>query len=417
MSIELLGILQPQVNGNLFSKGKIENSEQSFASLLGAVFSKGQQILTSEIERDAISTDALTLISELVAFLEIEELEELLGGNLLMVEASLTRTDEELFDVIVNYLQFDQVEFEEILQHYHSELIQSEDCAELNNLQMLQNLIAYFTAQTTEQFSNVYNNDVNNIVKAGKLVNLLLNYQDTDESKRTIQTKLTTDLKQFTGKLKLLFATDKQIDRQQYLQRAFATVITETTTDTNNETSQSKLTVQTARLDNTNTGQAMHLHQMPRAEQLTLMLENNGRQVTPEQLIRQFNTILSKSQFLKEAGTQRLFIKLHPEHLGALRIELVQKNQMMVARILASTAAAREMLDSQLNNLKQAFVNQNIQVERVEVSQQLAQHERFFKEENEQENQQQNERDHDNDNEVDESFGMTFEDALLNVEV
>ncbi len=43
----------------------------------------------------------------------------------------------------------------------------------------------------------------------------------------------------------------------------------------------------------------------------------------------------------------------------------------MTARILASTALGKEMLDSQLHQLRSAFLQQNLQVERIDVSQTL----------------------------------------------
>ena len=52
---------------------------------------------------------------------------------------------------------------------------------------------------------------------------------------------------------------------------------------------------------------------------------------------------------------QKLLIKLHPDNLGSLRIELIQKDQTMVARILTTTDAAKEALESHLHSLKDAF--------------------------------------------------------------
>lgn len=90
-----------------------------------------------------------------------------------------------------------------------------------------------------------------------------------------------------------------------------------------------------------------------------------------EALIREMQNIFKRSLFGQTGGTNRLLIKLYPEHLGQVRIELLQTNGVMTARILASTALGKEMLDSQLHQLRQAFVQQNIQVERIDISQTL----------------------------------------------
>lgn len=95
---------------------------------------------------------------------------------------------------------------------------------------------------------------------------------------------------------------------------------------------------------------------------------NNARN---EALVREMQNVFKRSNFGQTGGTNRLLIKLYPEHLGQVRIELLQVNGIMTARILASTAQGKEMLDSQLNQLRNAFLQQNLQVERIDVSQTL----------------------------------------------
>ncbi|CAM3077873.1 flagellar hook-length control protein FliK [Filibacter tadaridae] len=95
---------------------------------------------------------------------------------------------------------------------------------------------------------------------------------------------------------------------------------------------------------------------------------NNTRNET---LLREMQTILKRSNFGQTGGTNRLLIKLYPEQLGQLRIELLQNNGVMTARILASTSLGKEMLDSQLNQLRSAFQQQNLQVERIDITQTL----------------------------------------------
>lgn len=95
---------------------------------------------------------------------------------------------------------------------------------------------------------------------------------------------------------------------------------------------------------------------------------NNARNET---LLREMQAIFKRSNFGQTGGTNRLLIKLYPEHLGQVRIELMQINGVMTARILASSALGKEMLDSQLHQLRSAFLQQNLQVERIDISQML----------------------------------------------
>jgi flagellar hook-length control protein FliK len=163
----------------------------------------------------------------------------------------------------------------------------------------------------------------------------------------------------------------------------------------------------------------LHVQQTSKVEQLTLMLETSRKSVSTEDLIKQFQSIMDKSQFLKNGATQKLLIRLTPEHLGSLRIELLQKDQMMVAKLITTTSAAKETLESHLNGLKQALVNQNIQVERIEISQQFNFQERFPQRESQQQGHAQKENNHQseqNEQEKETTFNDSLSEAIVNIE-
>ena len=67
----------------------------------------------------------------------------------------------------------------------------------------------------------------------------------------------------------------------------------------------------------------------------------------------------------------KLLLKLFPENLGQIRIELIQKDGVLTARLLASTSLGKELLDSNFNQLKTGFVAQNIQMDRIDIAQSL----------------------------------------------
>jgi len=150
--------------------------------------------------------------------------------------------------------------------------------------------------------------------------------------------------------------------------------------------------------------------------ELTLTEVENRTNARNEALIKEMQTIFKRSNFGQTNGTNRLLIKLYPEHLGQVRIELLQVNGIMTARILASTALGKEMLDSQLHQLRSAFLQQNLQVERIDVSQALqdtAKNDRdqAFNQHFREEGQETDEQHEQNDEE------MTFQEYMINLGV
>jgi flagellar hook-length control protein FliK len=160
-----------------------------------------------------------------------------------------------------------------------------------------------------------------------------------------------------------------------------------------------------------------------RAQQLALFVEQGGSKATnQEQFIKEFQSILAKSSLQNANGGMKLLIKLYPEHLGQLRVELLQQNGVLTARMVATTAAAKEMLESQLQGLKNAFASQNVQVEKLEIinSQSLQQEfdRSLDKDGRQQGNQSSNSKDEKHDEQQNEAtFGATLQEELMNIEV
>ncbi|MBS4207621.1 flagellar hook-length control protein FliK [Bacillus sp. FJAT-50079] len=108
---------------------------------------------------------------------------------------------------------------------------------------------------------------------------------------------------------------------------------------------------------------------MTKIEQFVLHLGNrSNEQPLMNEFVKQFSNILAQSQFSQTRTSSRLFIKLYPEHLGTLNVELIQKDGAMIARMIASTSSAKELLDKQIHQLKQAFAHQNIPLDKVEIT-------------------------------------------------
>lgn len=108
---------------------------------------------------------------------------------------------------------------------------------------------------------------------------------------------------------------------------------------------------------------------MSRTEQAVIHLgDQQPKEVQQQQLLRQFEQIMQRGIFrTNEAGMNTFSIRLFPAHLGRLDVQLTQIEGVLVARLLTSSSAAKELVESQLHHLRQAFNSQQINVERVEV--------------------------------------------------
>ncbi|MGE7589711.1 flagellar hook-length control protein FliK [Peribacillus sp. NPDC101480] len=156
---------------------------------------------------------------------------------------------------------------------------------------------------------------------------------------------------------------------------------------------------------------------MTKLEQFVLAAPKVEQTASQGEFVKQFENILSKANFSVINGVNKLLIRLNPEHLGSLRIELIQKDGMLSAKILATTAQAKDMLENQIHGLKQAFSGQNIQIERIEISQTFnAFSEKFSQKDADEHNEQQESKEESND-ETESEFTGSLADALLNLEV
>ncbi|MEC2076976.1 flagellar hook-length control protein FliK [Metabacillus fastidiosus] len=100
---------------------------------------------------------------------------------------------------------------------------------------------------------------------------------------------------------------------------------------------------------------------------LTVTKEKVEPQVRQE-FTNQLLTAMKNSRFGQTPnGTNRLIIKLNPEHLGQLTIRLTQQNGEMVARIIASTQSAKDLLEHSITQLRHALPSVNVQIDRFEL--------------------------------------------------
>ncbi|MBT2681356.1 flagellar hook-length control protein FliK [Bacillus sp. ISL-35] len=394
-----------------FGKSEMEGG---FAGMMAMVLSGANGAKTAETPGQ--DTKALESLADLAGFLNTEDLLDLEDGLKLM--ESLMTDSENLLGQALSHLGISMDQVQLLLQKWSG--INEGRKDNLPEDELLASLAAILAGianlPKNELAARLDTNDVETI-KALKLYELMSKYADGYESKSAASLKETVQKLEET--LTSLLKPDNRSGQSEYIQTRFTQLARElnllNAKKTNFTEVNSLADTEPSIKTDGQTGAVTFLPQMGRAEQLTLMMNSPERPVSAEQLMKQFEAILSKSQFMNSGGTQKLFIKLFPEHLGSIRVELFQKDQTMMARIITTSGTAKETLESHINGLKQAFAAQNLSVERIEVSQQQAQQERFLNRDSQQQERQQDNREREK-KEDQGDFTLTFEEALLNTE-
>ncbi|MCC2249279.1 MAG: flagellar hook-length control protein FliK [Bacillota bacterium] len=142
-----------------------------------------------------------------------------------------------------------------------------------------------------------------------------------------------------------------------------------------------------------------------------------------QELIQQFQKIMKSSKFLTMAnGSNQLQITLRPQNLGDMVVRLTQMDGQMTVKILVSSQVTKDMLESNMHQLRSMFSPQQVVVEKQEI--QFQQGQQVLKDTgSEADSQQFREQDqHGNDsqeseNNQNEDFATQFEELLLNEQV
>ncbi|TWJ18033.1 flagellar hook-length control protein FliK [Geobacter argillaceus] len=85
-----------------------------------------------------------------------------------------------------------------------------------------------------------------------------------------------------------------------------------------------------------------------------------------EQILAQVKEQLGKAEFRADDG--RVVLRLHPEELGSLRIDVKLDDQRLRLHIVAENPAVREALTANMDSLKETLSRQQIVVDRFEVT-------------------------------------------------
>lgn len=394
-----------------------------FANLMGNESTSAQNSLGEQQQSAMLNGGEL---AGLLTFLQKNDILELENGMELLDKVAF-QTDANVINMIGEQLNLSSKEllellsklYEKLSSHFENDAKTSQDVSSENmNLamsieEMIAQMIEAILSLQVQNMTVKPDQDFREAMKIMKLFELLSANKDSLAN----QDKLHEFMRAINEKLEMLLNNSASPNRQEYLQKTFNNLLQEMNgkSPAQAEKTGENTTKVFSKTENSHQG-FMQFQQMSRPEQLTLLANHSKSSVSAEDLIKQFENILSRSQFTKAGGTQRLFIKLNPEHLGALRVELIQKDSAIIARILTSTSVAKEMMESHLNGLKQAFSSQNIQLERVEISQQFIQQDRGFNRGEQQGQERQGQQHEETPEQKLSDFTESFEEALLNIE-
>ncbi|WP_144550231.1 flagellar hook-length control protein FliK [Peribacillus simplex] len=384
----------------------------------------------------AITEGRMSVIKDLLGFLKLERLSET-GEESAAVAPSVNQQDHNLIlQVLKNVGGNDEGALDDFFGSIEDlDLEQEVDDFSLNpqsllsaNVMDLYTILKKITVLSEEKWHDPSLSGVVNLLKLVKIQDLLSENKDMTLDEAAIQKQMKHLLEGLTGKLERWLSNQSTAEPDQsYTLEKGQTKTLETLksafsqlsgSDKGNKdgTVSSGVTLQSPD-SGKHQGTGMPFL-MTKLEQFVLAAPKGEQTVSQEEFVKQFENILSKANFSGTNGVNKLLIRVTPEHLGSLRIELIQKDGMLSAKIMASTAQAKDMLENQIHGLKQAFSGQNIQIERIEISQAFNafNSEKFSHKDADEHNEQQESKEESND-ETESEFTGSLADALLNLEV
>lgn len=389
MDIALLQMTQTRIN-NAKQSQPAQTSSSSYAkesnsfdkvfndtmSEVKAPVEQQKQIATND-NQAITAEEAVTEVTEVVEATTLEEVFDVLGiehdeallfaeieGQLIPIEEMMNLED------LTAALGMTKEELQSIIEQLLGEQMSMDDVWAI--LEQTPALLAQITAVLQGESNVVTPKEATKVVEFLKLAETLGVKTDTVYQQQ-YQLNQTKDLLQS-------FASRFQSATQQETTKTatFQQVVQQLTQTTQQATQQTTVKQETDTIQ-VNANQQQTTTVTTKTVTVTLPAQPSSQS---EALAKEIQNLLNRSQLSNNQGTMRLVLKLFPENLGQIRIEVMQKDGILQARLLATTTAGKELLDSNLNQLKSAFVAQNIQMERIDVAQSLQDAERNNRDQN-----------------------------------
>ncbi|MET3194468.1 flagellar hook-length control protein FliK [Bacillus sp. OAE603] len=220
----------------------------------------------------------------------------------------------------------------------------------------------------------------------------------------------TDQIKIFSDSIVKMISNSKVVDSRANLEKQAISHTAEVEID-----SVSVTKISTSETDNQNFSSSNQSFFGENVKQFALFIGKTTNKAEANQFVRDFQNIIQKSNFTNENGQQKIFIKLFPEQLGRISIELVKNEHGMTATIIASTAKAKELLQSNMDGLKQALQMNNLQVEKIDLYQSLQTDNASYLNRERDQKQQNQQQKQSNQPEKEEEVGSSFLDEFLKV--
>lgn len=244
--------------------------------------------------------------------------------------------------------------------------------------------------QGSQQHNNVQPKELQQIVQFLKLAQLAGNKVDTVYQQEVQLSQLKDALLALANEAQKTVDTEQSTTKTNTFQQVIQQVVQQTSQQNGQQQSQQNQQAQqtsvkivaevqpTAQMQQqptvkieTETQPTAQLQQQATQTKMVTITLPAEKPAQSDALLKEIQNLINRSQISGQQGNMKLFLKLFPENLGQIRIELVQKDGVLTARLLATTAIGKELLENNLNQLKAGFVAQNIQMERIDVAQSL----------------------------------------------
>src|SRR5690625_83333 len=162
---------------------------------------------------------------------------------------------------------------------------------------------------------------------------------------------------------------------------------------------------------------------MSRVEQYVIYLNTSqtySSQNAEQQLMEQFQRVIKESRFSATPnGPSQLSLTLRPDNLGEMMVRLTHVNGEMTVKIIVTSEATKEMLQSNIHQLKNMFSPQQVIIEKQELNAQPSQEAEGEEKEQPMEEEEHNQQEQDRESEKsnDDDFETRFHELLMNEKV
>jgi len=157
---------------------------------------------------------------------------------------------------------------------------------------------------------------------------------------------------------------------------------------------------------------------LSKVEQYVIYLNQGGAsQSEDKQFIDQFQQVMRTSRFLSfNNGVNQLSIALRPDNLGEMMVRFTELDGEMTVKIIVSSQSARQMLESNIHQLKNMFSPHQVVIEEREM---VVDHAHGQPEEQafDEEKDQSHESNQEESRNADQEYETEFHDLLMNAKV